>query len=571
TQVEVASDGRVIWAERGGAIKMLTSDGVPLVLAQLTPAGNACPTCAPEPDYLFPYDDPAGSASNGEVTPDRPQRLGVGGFEEGGLHGLLLDDEFAENGLLYVYYSVPNTRREVATGVYWGDFALSSLVMDPTTNLIDLATEEVLLTVPAEWDHCCHYGGDIDYLPDGTLLLTTGDDVEAASSGGYGPRDESGHWLNAELTSANPADRRGKILRLREDGSVPDGSIAGENPNPFIGMEGYNPYIEDSAESPWVGENVGTPGDGWIEFDPYIYAMGFKQPFRAAVMPNGDLYTGDVGPDAGSDDPERGPRGFEEINRVPLGGGTHYGWPRCQGPNWAYMDVDWSTLDSSGPLDCSDTAAVARPVGTSEATVTGMTGADIYYANTSCDGSDGSVDYPCDQWPTLGTGSKTSEPTFYYPPNQTGDLALPQKYRDRLWSLEWSRNYIVTIPVNPVTGDLDLRDETFDLVEPAGMALAGPIDAEIGPDGAVYVVEYGVFFYAQFTGRLSRISAAQTQPAPETEPEPAPAPSTAGEDGSAAPKSADATLPATGAGLSTAAVFALLGAVGTRRRRRVLP
>lgn len=573
-QIDIAPDGRVFWAERGGRISVLSPDGVITVAALLAPAGNLCPTCTPEPDYLNPYDDPQGSVSEGDPAPDRPNRLGVGGLEEGGLHGMLLDDEFEETNRLYVFYSVPNTRREVAPGIYWGDFVLSSLIVDPTTNLIDRATEEVLLTVPFEWDHCCHFGGDINYLPDGTLILSTGDDVDASSSGGYGPRDTSGVWLNAEPTSANPADLRGKILRLREDGSVPDGSLPGELPNPYLDMEGYNPYIEDTADNPYVGEYVGTPNDGWIGFNPYVYALGFKQPFRTAVLPNGDIYTGDVGPDAGADDPERGPRGFEEINRIPWGGAVHHGWPRCQGPNWAYIDVDWETLETNGPLDCSETAPVARPIGATDATMTGMTGASIYYPAGLCDGStDDATTYDCDQWPSLGSGGKTSEPSFYYPEDQTGELALPAQYRGRMWVLEYSRSFVVAIDADPATGELDLRDETFDLIEPTGAAFTGPIDAEIGPDGAVYLAEYGVTFYAKGTGKLTRISAAEPQPAPEpadggpSEPEAAPEPTDDEAEVAPAAQEAASDLPATGAG-ATIGALALLAMAGAGRRRR---
>ena len=302
TQLEVAPDGRIIWGERDGTINVLTPEGLRIVATETRPAANMCETCEPEPDYLS----------------HPPNRLGVGGLEEGGLHGLLLHRNFAKNNKIFVYRSIAGTRKEVEPGVFWGEFHLSTFVLDPQTNLIDMSSEKVILKVPAEWDYCCHYGGDLDYLPDGTITLTTGDDVDASSSGGYGPRDHTSPWLNAELTSANPADRRGKILRLNEDGSVPDGSQPGVRANPFIGMEGYNPYIKDTKKNVYVGKRAGKPGDGWIEFDPYVYAMGFKQPWRAAVIRTEIIYVSDVGPDASADDPKRGPRGFEEISKRPV-------------------------------------------------------------------------------------------------------------------------------------------------------------------------------------------------------------------------------------------------------------
>jgi hypothetical protein len=39
-----------------------------------------------------------------------------------------------------------------------------------------------------------------------------------------------------------------------------------------------------------------------------------------------------------------------------------------------------------------------------------------------------------------------------------------------------------------------------------------PADAKVGPDGALYFLEYGAFFYAGANGRLSRIKCAGCNP-----------------------------------------------------------
>jgi aldose sugar dehydrogenase len=552
-QLEIAGDGRLIWAERDGSIVVMTPEGVRIPAGELLPAANVCETCTPEPDYLSPFDDPAtvlgrvvddpqgqlaacqsGPTGDCALATRRPNRLGAGGLEEGGLHGLLLHRDFDENGIIFTYRSVAGTRQEVMPGVFWGEFRLSTFHLDPLTNLIDPTSEEVLLTVPAEWDHCCHYAGDIDYLPDGTLILTTGDDVDASSSGGgYGPRDFRTPWLNGEITSANPADRRGKVLRLREDGTVPDGTGPGlpgfpEVPNPFLGQEGYNPYIADQPGDAYVDNAyatealgfspIGTPGDGWVAFDPYVYALGYKQPWRAVVHPGtGKVYTGDVGPDASTTDPAIGPAGVEEINRIPFGGGVHGGWPRCIAENWPYMDVDWSTgpQPDDQPLDCSSTAPVARPIGSTDPAEvqTGMDPSYFWYGRQASEA-----------YPTLGSGGVTSEPTLFYPGSTTGALRLPERYDDRMILLEWTRNLIIGVGYDDATGDLRFDGGDMPRLSPPQLSLTpdadnvpgtasvrnpanlfGPTDAEIGPDGALYMVEYGVFYYVGETGRVSRI------------------------------------------------------------------
>jgi aldose sugar dehydrogenase len=504
--LEIAPDGRLIWAQRDGIIWVLTPQGAQIMAGALMPAGNLCAGCKPEPDYLA----------------RQPNRLGVGGLEEGGLHGILLHRDFAKNNTIFAYRSISGTRTQKAPGYFEGEFHLSSFVLDPVTNLIDPDSEKVLLKVPAEWDFCCHYGGDLDYLPDGTIVLTTGDDIDASAAGGYGPRDHRRFHTNGELTSANPADRRGKILRLNEDGSVPDGSVEGVAPNPFIGMEGYNPYIEDSPSNIHVGEKANVPGDGWIEFDPYVYSLGYKQPWRAVVNPeSGDIYVSDVGPDAAAADPQRGPAGLEEINRVPYGGGTHAGWPRCMGPNIPYMDVNWATMAVGGPLDCSADALVARPKGSTDPAevVKGMTPATIYYGRS-----------PAAPWPVFGSGGVTSEPVAFYPASTSGPLRLPARYNNRMLVLEWSRNAIFSIGYDPASGDLNLdnadmwrvtapqysvnanTNNPYGTVSAQQSRLMAPADGKVGPDGAFYFLEYGAFYYAGANGRLSRIKCAGCAP-----------------------------------------------------------
>lgn len=50
---------------------------------------------------------------------------------------------------------------------------------------------------------------------------------------------------------------------------------------------------------------------------PEIFVMGNRNPYRISVdKKTGYLYWGEVGPDAQNDDPNRGPRGYDEVNQA---------------------------------------------------------------------------------------------------------------------------------------------------------------------------------------------------------------------------------------------------------------
>lgn len=465
TAITVTPDGRVVFAERMGPIKVITGDGETVETGRIPTNATICFDC---PDQTL---------------------------EEGGVHGVEVSPRFAKNKRLYVYYSVPYSHA-VADGrpteVVW---RLSTFVLNDD-NTLDFDSEKVLMTNPAGWTACCHYGGDIDFLPDGTLTLTVGDDTSPRVEG-YNPRDRRPGFqeYNAERTSQNPKDRRGKVLRLMPNGSVPDGSRKGIAPNPFVGRK---------------------------KFDPYVYAMGFRSNYRSANDPvTGAIFVGNVGPDAANDDANRGPKGYDELETIPPGGGTNHGWPRCVGNNIPYRDYDYTTQSSGKPLSCK-----------------GMTPADIWYPYG-----------PSERFPDVGEGGRTAIAGAVYRFDGKGRYRLPDRYQGKLLFMEWSRDMIWTIPV---TAKGTLRTKRMKLV---AEGLHHPIDAAIGPDGAVYVAEYGSGFYYTPDSRITRL-------VPKTKSKAA-----AAQAATDATRSAGSPFPLP---LGAPVAGILLAAVGARRRRRVV-
>ncbi|MGH2564614.1 MAG: ThuA domain-containing protein, partial [Ginsengibacter sp.] len=104
-------------------------------------------------------------------------------------------------------------------------------------------------------------------------------------------------------------------------------------------------------------------------------------------------------------------------------------------------------------------------------------------------------------FPELGSGGRTAMagPVFYsdlYPDS----TRLPDYYNGKLFIYEWSRNFIKAVTMRP-NGDFYKMESFGD-----SLKLAAPIDMEMGPDGRLYILEYGTgWFHRNPDSGLSRI------------------------------------------------------------------
>jgi aldose sugar dehydrogenase len=532
TALEVTPDGRVIWAEREGRV-MVWKQTTEIVQAAKLPV-----------DAYDRSQRPGGQYGEGLECPRGDECPTAFTMAEGGIHGLLLSPDFDKTGHLYLYYTVvgslgkapnppkmPGARGPQSTE---GLFRLSRFTMRGDT--LDLSSEVPLFENPAEWFHCCHYGGDLEWLSDGTLVMTVGDDTISDLSQGYSPHDPRPgmEYNNAVATSQNLADRRGKVLRIdvrdvNGDGSmVPKGTLKA---NPF-------------ADNP--------------DADPYVYALGFRSNYRMAVDPDTDaLFVATVGPDGGFANPTRGPAAHEEIEVVPPGGGTNHGWPYCIADNLPYWEYDFEINQSTKPFDCS-----------------GMTPASIYYTYGPERQARGGAAADTSPYVITGSGANTAMVGVVYDRPATGALRLPATYDNQLLWMEFNRDYIFRSPVN---ADGTLDNDPHDIVPVivpetprqfgTGLpSLRGPIDAATGPDGALYLVEYGTGTWNNTNGRISRIKCALCLPNPlDYGGAPVVDPSATV---TAAGVATDAAAVMENRGLWALAVLAVLSTAGVVRRRR---
>lgn len=375
-------------------------------------------------------------------------RLNVYGENEDGLLGLALDPAFDRNGWMYLYYAPagPKSINRLSR------FTIKADRLDPRS-------EKIMLEVPVV-RACCHSGGSLAFGPGGNLFLSLGDDTNPFESSGFGPFDERpGRW-DAQKTSANTNDLRGKILRIHPE---PDGSYSIPDGNLFPkGMAGTRPEI---------------------------YVMGNRNPFRISVdQHNGFLYWGEVGPDAGTDSAHRGPKGHDEVNQARKAG--FFGWPYFVGNNKAYNDYDFATGKSGAPYDA------AAPINNSPNN-TGIR--QLPPAQSAF------IWYPYDEsaeFPLVGKGGRNAMagPVFYLSDFKNAPSHFPAYYDQKLLTYDWMRNWIMAITMD--------EQGNFKQMEPfmPGTQFDKPVDMQFGADGALYVLEYGTYWSAQNDdARLSRI------------------------------------------------------------------
>ncbi|MET4695706.1 PQQ-dependent sugar dehydrogenase [Endozoicomonas lisbonensis] len=170
---------------------------------------------------------------------------------QGGLLDIKLHPDYEQNGWLYLSYA------------HGSKDANALRLMRARLQGLTLIEQQVLFTVTPAKNTPVHYAGRIAFLPDKTLLLTTGD------------------GFNFRESAQKKSSLLGKIVRLNDDGSIPDS-------NPFFTEEGAHPAI-------WSLGHRNPQG--------LVYDSRRQQVFSH----------------------EHGPKGGDEINIIEPG--KNYGWP----------------------------------------------------------------------------------------------------------------------------------------------------------------------------------------------------------------------------------------------------
>lgn len=178
-----------------------------------------------------------------------PEHLFASG--QGGLLDVALHPDFDNNQWVYFSYA---GRVEGKANTEVARARLNGLVLE------DL---EIIFRAKPKTSGNLHYGSRLLFLPDGTLLITLGER--------YSEMDQA----------QNPDNHLGTIVRLNDDGTVPD-------------------------DNPFVGGETGAPE---------VYSYGHRNGQGIALQPETQRVWAH----------EHGPRGGDEVNIIEAG--HNYGWP----------------------------------------------------------------------------------------------------------------------------------------------------------------------------------------------------------------------------------------------------
>jgi glucose/arabinose dehydrogenase len=203
---------------------------------------------------------------DGKLLPDPvPGVPAVRAQGQGGLQEVALHPNFANNRIIYLSYAKPNADGSQGTTA----LARARFENDRLTDV------QEIFEAKAWNDRPGHFGARIAFDRQGFLYMSIGDRMAGLEPGGMDPTKLETHPAQ-DLSS-----HQGKIIRLRDDGSVPDD-------NPFVGRS-------DAL--------------------PEIWSYGHRNPQGLAFHPEtGELWS-----------TEHGPQGGDELNLIRRG--ANYGWP----------------------------------------------------------------------------------------------------------------------------------------------------------------------------------------------------------------------------------------------------
>jgi glucose/arabinose dehydrogenase len=322
-------------------------------------------------------------------------------------------------------------------------------------------SEKVLLEIPVQREQCCHAGGALLFDAKGNLLIATGDNTNPFESDGYSPLDErSGRAaFDAQRTAANSNSLSGKLLRITPEANgryrIPEG-------------------------------NLFAPGT--TRTRPEIYGMGFRNPFTIGLDPATNvIFVADYGPDAGSADTLRGPDGRVEWNIVDRPG--FYGWPYCVGDNTPYRAYDFATRQSGPAFDCAGGVVNNSPNNTGNTRLPPAIPATVWMSRTS--GPVAAIG---------GTAAPMTSGAYRFSPALVSGRKWPAYWDGTVVLADWNDGRMFAVELDERASEVVAVTRLL-----KSMSFHRPHRLKFGPDGALYLIDWGITWSGNDSSGVYRI------------------------------------------------------------------
>ena len=354
---------------------------------------------------------------------------------EEGATGIVLDPNFKANGWIYIHWSPASANV----------FRISRFTA--VSDKIDLSTEKIVLQFESQREMCCHTGGSMQFDAYGDLWIAQGANggnvtgtMESTPPIGIN-EDVNSKYKSEEWGATSTHGMRGGFLRIHP---TPDGKYT-------IPAGNFGEYFYNQTKDPKYLDTS--------KVYPEIYIKGTRNNYSMALDPvRRWVLWGDVGPDQLSTDVR------EEFNLRTSPG--FEGWPYFTGSNTKFA----GDHDPAAPVNNSrwntglTTLPPARPRTVLPAS---------FFAP-----------------PSRMRAAPITGPLYLYDGDSKSKIKFPPHFNRKWFVTDYTAGRIYVFDVDSTgtqaTGFLPfLNSTTFD----------GPIDFRQGPDGALYIVNYGSGYF----------------------------------------------------------------------------
>jgi glucose/arabinose dehydrogenase len=378
-----------------------------------------------------------------------PSLVCCNGADDNGLMGIAVDPDYKVNRWIYVWYGPPEANKQVNPRLRLSRFTITA------QNTLDMGSEKILIDILTSKGEHRHAGGPMAFDAHGDLWVTlgqSGNDINYPTANSQWSADSG---QNQEWGPSNTASLRGGIFRIHPD----DKATAQRKEASGSYGPGYTVPAGNFGEY-WAGQFQAQKPDLATQYRnpskvlPEVYIKGNRSPHSIGVHPTRRwLAWGEVNP----------PNNADEINL--FAHPVFAGMPYFYGNN-TVVTYPGKTIDPQKPVNNSTfNNGVAELPPAMPGTMVGGT----QVGNVAIAG-----------------------PFYVYNRALKNRNKLPPHLDNHFFHMSFQANRLWVNAVDTATAQITATTRIDNSLMP--VPLRSPLAARIGPDGALYVLNYDGYY-----------------------------------------------------------------------------